>query len=143
LVAPPRADRPAASRQEALAGLLEFLLEVLTLDLQRVGGAEDTRGPGELLLPLDDLVGDGLTIDTQGHPRPQVHHAESRKREHAEDDALVAPRVPGVPALQAAEHRLEPCAERAHRTTSATIEKRSLSPCLVVGDAKLTFLNRF
>src|SRR4029450_14166075 len=100
-------------REWALAGLLEFLLGVFTLDLQRVSGAAGPRGPGELLLPLDDLVGDGLTIDTQGHPRPQVHHAESREREHAEDDALVAPRVSGVPALQAAEQRLEPRAPHA------------------------------
>ena len=50
---------------------------------------------------------------------------------------------PAYQRWQAADERLQARAQRAHRTTSATIEKRSLSPCLVVGEAKLTFLKRF
>ena len=50
---------------------------------------------------------------------------------------------PAYQRLQPRPQGLQPGAQRAHRTTSATIEKRSLSPCLVVGDAKLTFLKRF
>src|SRR5262249_6586791 len=137
-----RAQRAATSRKEPLARLLESLLQRLALRLQRIRRAEDARRARQLLLAFGDLVGDLLAILAQRDPHPQVGNADDREREDAQDDALIAARVTGIPALDAAHERLQPCTQRIHRTTSATIEKRSLSPCLVVGDAKFTFLKR-
>src|SRR5262249_55457375 len=90
-----------------------------------------------------DLVGDALAIFPQRHDAVQVDQADHREAEHSQDDALVTAGGSRLPALEARPHRLPPPAPCAPPTTPATMEKRSLSPCLVVGEAKFTFLKRF
>src|SRR5262249_56443535 len=79
----------------------------------------------------------------KGQDAMQVEETARRQDEDAQDDALVTARMAAIPVLEPRPQGLEPRTQRAHRTTSATMEKRSLSPCLVVGEAKFTFLKRF
>src|SRR5262249_5442003 len=115
----------------------------LALGTQRVLRAEHTRRARQLVLPLGDLVGHALPILAQRHHAIQVDETDRRQHGEAQYDALVTQQFAAIPVLQHVPQALEPRTQRGHRTPSATMEKRSLSPCLVVGEAKFTFLKRF
>src|SRR5262249_50120274 len=134
-------ERRGAAGQEARLRLREALAEILALGAKLVLLVDEAHRALELLLAVGDPPADVLPIVEDRLDDAPVDHHEDRQAEGAENPATIALRVAVVPGERTLPERAH-VERQLHFATSAVSAKRSLSPCLVVGELKVTFLKR-
>src|SRR5262249_33266750 len=116
--------------------------QIVALGLDRVLRGDELHRLLELCMVGLDLGRDVLPVVEDRLHHADVHEREADGDENAEDDAPVALAVAAIPRERAIPQRAQ-VERQLHLMTSAVSEKRSLSPCRVVGELNVTFLKRF